>query len=153
MTPAARHIRRETLVSVIINVALSLLFFLLVFGWQNPVSVWGVGELAFDFLPQSFMIALMGTLVPGALTAAKLRKGSLERLPGTTRLPGNLVLRALLLAALSMIAGTALTALLLRASGVEQMAWSSALAIKLVYGGLLALLVTPIGLAAALRSK
>lgn len=153
MITAARHIRRETLVSVIINVALSFLFFLLVFGWQQPVAVWGVGKLVFDFLPQSFMIALMGTLVPGALTAAKLRKGGVERLPGKSRLPASLVLRALLLAALSMIAGTALVALLLRASGVEQMAWPAALALKLVYGGLLALLVTPIGLAAALRSR
>lgn len=153
MTPAAQYIRRETGASIAINVVLSLLFFLLVFGRLGPVPVWGTGKLAFDFLPQSFMIVLMSTLVPGALTAARLRKGGVERLPGTSRLPAGLLSRALLLAVLSMVVGAALVALVLRVAGVEQMAWPSALALKLVYGGLLALLVTPIGLKAALRSR
>ena len=63
------YIRRETLVSMVINGVLSLAFFIAVFGRTSPVALWGMGHWVFDFIPQSFMIALMSTLVPGALTA------------------------------------------------------------------------------------
>lgn len=75
---AQSYIRRETGVSIVINSVLSLLFFFLVFGMDDPIPVWGMGQWVFDFLPQSFMIALMSTLVPGYLTAKKLKAGQLS---------------------------------------------------------------------------
>ena len=39
MIDATTHIRRETRVSIVINAVLSVLFFLLVFGWNGPVRV------------------------------------------------------------------------------------------------------------------
>jgi hypothetical protein len=63
MEPAA-YIRRETAVSIAINVALSATFFIAVFGTGRDVPVWSVGGYVLDFAPQGFMIGLMATLVP-----------------------------------------------------------------------------------------
>ena len=72
------YIRRETRISMAINAMLSLLIFLAVFGLRQPVKSWGVGQWVFDFLPQSFMIALMSVLIPGMLARQKLQKGALR---------------------------------------------------------------------------
>lgn len=95
MTQGA-YIRKETLVSMAINGVLSAVFFLLVFGTAQTVLVWGAGNWVFDFLPQSFMITLMGTLVPGALTARRLKAGEIQPGGHASRLPQSLVLRALM---------------------------------------------------------
>lgn len=100
----------------------------------------------FDFLPQSFMIALMGTLVPGVLTRRKLQAGVVAALPGTTRLPRNLVVRALSLA----VASAALVVAVTFATQQESLAFAVALTLKVAYGALLAALITPLGLRAAL---
>ena len=60
---------RETAISMAINAGLSLAFFLVAFGLAAPIAM---ASFAFDFLPQAFMISLMGSLVPGLL----VRKGS-----------------------------------------------------------------------------
>jgi len=147
------YIRRETLVSMVINGVLSLVFFLLVFGFAQHIPVWGMGNFVFDFIPQSFMISLMSTLVPGALTAKRLGAGALSPSDRPSRLPRSLILRALLLAILSAIVGTAIVAALATASGVAQVEWSAALALKIVYGVILGAFVTPIGLRAALAGR
>ncbi len=72
MMDARDHIKRETRLSITINVVLSLAFFQLVFGFSGMVKVWDVGAYAIDFLTQSLMIALMSTLVPVSLIAKKL---------------------------------------------------------------------------------
>ena len=146
----AAYVRRETLISMAINGTLSLLFFLIVFGRTNPVPVWGPGMWVFDFLPQSFMIALMGTLVPGAITARRLKTGVLQPSAATSRRPRALVLRALLLAMLSAVLGTGLVALLSLAIGLVTLDWTMALVLKVAYGLALAGIVTPVGLWRAL---
>lgn len=152
MTPRTKAwIRRETLISALINTVLSAAFFFLVFGGQEAVSLWGIGQWLFDFIPQSFMIALMSTLVPGALAAKALRAGKLhiDRKAGgpvVDVLPRRLFLRALTLALLSAAGGTALVSAVCAAGGWDALAATSALMLKLAYGALLALLVTPIGL-------
>lgn len=96
------------------------------------------------------MIALMGTLVPGVLTRRKLRAGVVAALPGTTRLPRNLVVRALNLAVASAALGMALVAAVTFATQQESLAFAVALTLKVAYGALLAALITPLGLRAAL---
>lgn len=144
------YIRRETFVSMAINGVLSLVFFLIVFGRASVIPVWGVGNWVFDYLPQSFMIALMSTLVPGALTGKRLRAGALQPSSNTSRLPRSLPLRALLLAIVAAPVGAALVASIAWASGVDALAWTPALAVKVIYGVMLAAIVTPIGLRSAL---
>ncbi|SLK08964.1 hypothetical protein [Novosphingobium mathurense] len=147
-----QYIRRETLVSMTINGVLSLLFFLLVFGIAPSVAVWGIGNWVFDYLPQSFMITLMSTLVPGALTAKRLKAGVLTPSGSASRLPRPLLLRALLMAVVAALLGTTLVAALAGAVGIVTLGWTSALVIKVLYGVALGAVVTPIGLRAALTN-
>lgn len=97
---------RETLISMVINGALSLIFFLIMFDVRAVVPLNLLGP---DFLPQSFMVSLMGSLVPGLL----MRK----RYGGAAR-P---VIRRALLFALAGLIGAGGSALLLCSSLVE---WS-----------------------------
>lgn len=149
MRPEA-YIRRETVVSVAINAALTLAFFLAVFGFRRPVPVWGMGAYVFDFVPQGFMIGLMASLVPGVLVGKALRAGKVTPMAAHSSLPSGLVARSLLMAACGALAGVVISAGLLAASVLEQLPWGAALAGKLVWAVLLALIVTPAGLRAAL---
>jgi hypothetical protein len=151
MSPAGPYVRRETMISVVINVALSLGFFLLLFGRTDPIPVWGLGKYAFDFVPQSFMIALMSTVVPGILAIRRRRAGLVARVESPPRLPRKLLQRALLVALLAVLLGAGLAALILSAIGIDTIAWTPALAFKLLYGGALAIIVTPPTLRAALH--
>jgi hypothetical protein len=145
-----RYILRETLVSVVINVVLTVMFFIAVFGVGRSVAVWGLGAWVFDFVPQSFMIALMSTLVPGVLTARKIASGTLAPSGGRSPLPRRLLPRAALLAVASALLGTALMALLAQIARIETLGFVPALSIKMAYAVTLAVIVTPIGLRAAL---
>jgi len=147
------YIRRETLVSIVINTVLSLAFFVAVFGRARAVPVWGVGHYVFDFGPQAFMIALMATLVPGALAARALRAGRVVPWVGRSRLPASLVLRALLLAGISAALAVAGAGVALRALGATALPYAPALAAKLVFAVALAAIVTPAGLRAALSRR
>jgi hypothetical protein len=149
MTEAQRsYIHRETAIGVAINAALSALFAFVVFGGRALVPV---DEIVLDALPQSFMIALMATLVPTAITRRRLRAGSIAPLPAlTSRLPGHLLLRGLLVAVVAALVGGALHWLLLPRLAPGAWPFLPLLAYKIVYGGALALLVGPIVLRRAL---
>lgn len=150
---AARHIGQQTAISIAINMALSALFFLFLFGGQEFVPVWGVRGLAADFVPQSFMITLMSVLMPGLATERKLRAAQLAPFAYGTRLPRHPGLRALVLAVPAALAGGAAVAALLSLADVDGIAWAPALILKIAYGGLLGGIVTPIGLRAALARR
>ena len=147
------YIRKETLISMAINGVLSAAFFLLVFGMAPSVPAWGVGSWVFDFLPQSFMITLMSTLVPGALTAKRLKAGVVQPGGQASRLPRSLPLRALLLAMLAAAIGTGLVAAVTTLTGIKALDWLPALGVKVIYGIALGAIVTPIGLRAALSDS
>jgi len=153
LTPVAAHIRRETLVSVVINTALTFAFYCLVFGLGRRVPVWGVGAYVFDFIPQAFMIALMATLVPGALARNALRKGLVAPWAGGSRLPRRLWLRALVVAVLSALIAVGGAAVLMTVTGWTMLSPLSALLGKLGFAVGLAVIVTPPGLRAALTPR
>ncbi|MFM6829173.1 MAG: hypothetical protein ACKOVA_02375 [Novosphingobium sp.] len=150
---AIAYIRRETFVSILINTGLSGLFFLAVFGRSGPVPVWGAGGYVFDFGPQGFMIGLMATLVPGVLARKAMRLGRLSTLDGHARLPRGLVLRAMLCGLAGAVAGMAIAAALLAVAGVAMLAWWPAFLVKLVFGAMLAAIVTHAGLKTELVSR
>jgi hypothetical protein len=145
-----RYIRRETAVSIAINCVLSLLFFILVFGLRGSVPVWGVGGWVFDYVPQSFMIAFMSTLVPGVIARKKLRAGSLASIGKTRFLPRSLWLCAVVLAGTAAALGALIAGTTAWASGLTFIPAPAALGIKLAYGGGLAATITPLGLRATL---
>jgi hypothetical protein len=129
-------IARETAISVVINAIISIGFFLLVFSYGPPVPT---SALAPDFLPQTFMVALMGSLVPSLLVGRRNGAGA-----------SGIVRRAFLIA---------IGALLIAGGGAFATAYSAdamlssrvALAIKAVFGALLAAIVTPIAVRATLQ--
>lgn len=146
----AAYIRRESLVSMVINGVLSALAFTVVFGGLTRVPLWGAGNWVFDFLPQGFMIALMATLVPGFLASRKVKAGSLAADGPSSRLPAARFPRALVLALVSAAAGTSAVALLALLSGANDLGATAALVSKIAFGAGLAAIVTPLGLKAEL---
>lgn len=147
------YVRRETAISAVINAAFSALFFWLVFGGVDPVPLWGRGNWVFDFVPQGFMVALMSTLVPGALAAKALRAGAIHAAGRGNGLPGALIPRALVLAVGAAALGTAVMAVITVLSGVAELRATTAAAVKVGYGAALALLVTPLALRRALAHR
>lgn len=148
------YIRKETAISMIINAMISAGFVWAMFGARSSAPIWGPGGVAFDFVPQTFMVSLMCALVPTLLTRSRVRSGAIfaiDRPP--PRLPRNVAMRSLLLAVVGMtiLAGLATAALAL--SGMGRMDFWPLAAIKVLYGALVALIVTPIALRAALRDE
>jgi hypothetical protein len=133
------YLLRETAISAAINGVLSALAFYALFGRSVDVPVWGLGGLAFDFVPQSFAVALMGTLVPGLLAAVHLRRT--HQIAVSTR---RLVARAVITAAIAAALAGGVAAIILRFCRFEPLDFYTALPVKVSYGVLLALIVTSV---------
>jgi hypothetical protein len=68
----------------------------LVFGGRTFIEAAGPRGFAVDFLPQTFMVTFMSTLIPTWLTRRRVRAGLIQKLPApVSRLPRSLILRAL----------------------------------------------------------
>jgi hypothetical protein len=149
LTPEQRsYVRKESAISVAINAALSAVFAFIVFGGPAYATV---EDIAFDAFPQSFMIALMSTLVPTAITRQRLRAGTVQPLAGGAGfLPNNLILRALIVAAGAALVGGALHWLLLPSLAPPLWAFAAVLIYKVAYGALLATAIAPFILRRAL---
>ncbi|MFN3551614.1 MAG: hypothetical protein ACK4UL_00785 [Novosphingobium meiothermophilum] len=150
---ASAYIRRETLISIAVNVVLSAGFFLAVFGLRGPVPVWGSGGYVLDFGPQGFMIGLMATLVPGLLARKARTAGKVMAMDGASALPGAIAVRAILCGLIGAAVGVAASAIPLRAIAVPALDWLTALIAKLLFGAMLAFTVTPAGLRAELIKR
>ena len=137
------NIARETAISIAFNMAFTAAFFAAMFGFSDPVPIGGAGGLAADFLPQSFMVALMGGLVPSLIVRAKLGL----RVPSVAKVVVQSFVRALL----AMVATAAAAALLVTATGSTALPPMTALLIKLGFAAVLAAIVTPLALKRLLR--
>lgn len=141
-------VRRETAISIAINMVLSAAAFLLLFGYGGVVPVAGLHGLAVDILPQALIVAIMGSLVPGLLTRRRLRGRAVAPREGTARLP--LAARALLVGLGVMVVAGGGAWLACRSSDVASMTAAAALSIKVLFGGAVALIVTPSAVRSAL---
>ena len=146
----SRYIIVETLIGMVINAAISAGFAFFVFGARDEVGLWGADGLALDFVPQTFMVALMSALVPSLLTRRRVAAGAIHARGTPSPLPRNLLLRALLLALLAtiLLGGGATIILAFLLSG--PVAFGILLPFKIAYGALVSALVTPLALRAAL---
>ena len=134
-------VRRETAISVAINVAMSGAVFIGMFGTGGSIPVDGWGGFAADFLPQAGAVGLMGSLIPGLLTRRRVRRGEI---PAAVGRDGSPVLEHALLAALFAAAGFGGIAMLCFTNfGPETLAFPPALAIKLCFGACVAFAMTP----------
>lgn len=146
-----RYIRTETIFSVVGSTVVNVLFFLLVFGAKGPIEVWGVGKYAFDFVPQSFMTALICVWLPGAITRKRLANGAVVYLLGPRPRPASLILRGLLYGNIALGLGAGAISAALFLSGLNEVNWLGGFVFKLAYGAIVAAIVTPVGLHAVLR--
>lgn len=144
-------VRRETAIGVVASMVAGTIAFLVVFGWGKPVPVRGLSGFAVDFLPQTFMIVLMGSLVPGLLTARRVRTGKIAALSGARRI--SVVARSVIVAlsAMAVFGGGALAASML--SGATVLDARAAFLLKLAYSGCIALAITPSAVVASLRRR
>lgn len=129
---------RESTISVAINMALSGVFFVAFFGTRGPHPA---TSMAADFVPQSFMVALMATLIPALLVGRK--RGAR---------PGPIAGRAMLFSVGAAVVGGGSLSLIFINSAAT-LSFQTALAFKIAYGGLLASIVTPPALLLLLRSN
>jgi hypothetical protein len=153
MSHLRKYIRTETALSVVGSTVVSGLFFLLVFGNSGPLRVWGVGAYAFDFIPQSFFTALLCTWLPGFLTRKRLASGSLAWLPIQQVSVTSVLVRGLKYAMLTLLIGAGGVAASLYLAGAQEFQWAPGLILKLCFGAVLAVIITPIGLRAMLRKS
>ncbi len=147
----AHYILRETIISVIINTALSCIFFFLQFHSLTSICWTGHGGLVRDSLPQTFAISLMSVLVPTLITRRRAIRETLP-MPAIPRriTPSNVFLRAVGAAAMIAFCGFAATYVVCghETSGIS---FRSALAFKCAYGAAIALIVTPLAVGMALH--
>jgi hypothetical protein len=145
-----RYIIVETLIGMAINAAISAGFAFFVFGGRAAVGLWGTDGLALDFVPQTFMVALMSALIPSLLTRRRVAAGAIHARGAPSLLPRNLLLRALLLALLAttLLGGGATMILAVLLSG--PVPFAALLPFKIAYGALVSALITPLALQAAL---
>ena len=131
-------IRRETAISVVINMAISAAFFVAMFGTGGPVAI---DRLALDCVPQAFMVALMGSLVPGLLASRRLGAGR----------PGHVALGAVATAMLAALIGGGGIWLLASAAPSASLPYGQSFALKIAFGGVVAAIATPLAIKRVLR--
>jgi hypothetical protein len=150
-TSYRRYIAIETAISIVINVAISALFMLAVFGGATSIDLWGRRGLALDFVPQTFMISAMSILVPTLLTRRRIRAGVLvRRTPPPPPILRHLTARIILLALFFTLTLGGIGILALALTWTGPLRFWQAFPIKLLYGAMVALIATPVGLSIAL---
>jgi hypothetical protein len=134
----AAVIAREAAISAVINAAISAGFYLALFHGLAAVPVAGVGGFAFDFVPQSFMVALMGALVPGLLALRPIAAAGLA-VPARSRV----VAQAFGFAVLAALIGAGIA---LSLSAPATIGFATGLLVKIAYGAALGATVTALAL-------
>ena len=96
------YVRREVIICIIANVTISFAIALAVLHGAPAMPVWAMGGVAFGFVPQTFLIGFMITLIVSMIARSKLRSGKVP--PMTSfypeligKVPTIPVVRALLL--------------------------------------------------------
>jgi hypothetical protein len=137
----SRYILRESVVSALINAAISAGFFAAFFAGIPSIPVWGVGNYAFDFVPQTFAVALMSALVPCLLARTGKTKAAVAPSFRSSSVP-EIVIRALSWAVAAVLVAAGATAIALHLSGLVEIEAGPAFAFKLIYGAVLGGIVT-----------
>ncbi len=150
------YILVETILSVLINMALSAFFVILVFGHDHLIELWGWHSWAVDLVPQTIMISAMSTIVPTFFTRRRTASGRISRCttpPFRFPMPRRLFVRAMLLSVLItlFIGGAALLLSMLFWKGPIQ--FGTLLALKLAYGAVVAVVSTVLALSIALYDR
>ncbi len=151
MTAAQRrYLRIETGIGATISAVLSGVFVALLFSGRAGVPVAGIDGLIVDALPQTFMIALMSSLVPTLLTRRRVRRGAVAPIARTSRWPRSVAIRiAAITIGATLLAGGLHAALLPLTPQVWPLA--TVFSAKVAYGAVLGAIVARIAVVVALR--
>jgi hypothetical protein len=131
-------LRKEALLAIPINAAVSAVFFLIVFGWSAVATT----ALAIDFLPQTMGMTALGIIVPSIVTLKKIAAGKVTP-AGPRPTLGRLILifPAAVVTATVVFGGIA--ALLLTGLANTVLTPWVAVALKAAYGGFVGFVMTP----------
>ena len=148
-TPSQRrYIATETAISVVINTVISIGFAYFTFRGLSRIAT---AALIPDAVPQSFMIALMSTVVPALLARKRVLAGTIEPVEHpTVRLARSLPIRASLVALIAAAAGFVMHYALLTTFAPGGLTLNATITFKAVYGATLAAIITPALLPVAL---
>lgn len=153
-TDARSIVLRETLISTIPNAVVSAGFVWLVFGGQPRIGLWGMGGLAFDLVPTTFMLTLMTTIALTLLIRRRLRAQP-QAVPragaAPLRLPANPVLRGIVLGLGLLLAFVPLSVLVLAAIWQADWPFAQVLIFKIAYGVLVGWAATALVVTAVMR--
>jgi hypothetical protein len=148
------YIRRATATSLLINVTISAVMTWVMFSRSPVIFAWGMHGFALDFLPHTFMISLMSILAPGFAARKDLAAGRITAMPNAHSIwPDTLRLRGFIwaiMATLALVGSSIATVVLFH---VTKLSFHELLIIKILYGALATLLVTPVGLRATLATQ
>lgn len=150
MASHSAYIRKETVISMAINAVISAAFTWAVFGGQQVAPMWTSGGVTADLLPQTFMVSVMSALVPTLLTRKRRRAGVISYDDRASRIPGNVLVRAIGIALVATIVLVGLAAAAIAASGIEWIGVPMLFPAKIAYGAIVASIVTPLALRAEL---
>lgn len=142
MNAASATVRTQTLISIAISMAVSAGFFLAVFGQAPLIAVRTPAGLAVDFVPQTLGAGFMAALMPALIVRAQMT-GAIpaSSLPSITAI----IRRAVALAVLGL-GLAAIVIALLWFGPLSALSWGTALTLKMGYGGLIGLIITPAAL-------
>ena len=128
------HAGREILLGALISALFSIGFVFLIFGGARQIAS---RSLMWDAVPQSFMIVLMASLVPGLFARAKIASGVLRTGSGNSPSVKWIVTRALFFALITAALALACHALVLPIVAPQGAVFTHVLIFKLVYGAML----------------
>lgn len=153
-----RYLKIETAINAFVNAVISALFAWLFFRNVPVVPLWGEMGMAVDLIPTVFMITLVPAIPMSLVTRRRVRSrivAPIDRrdFPMLSLLPGNVVLRAILLALAATIVLVPLTVTILWVLGIFEMGFAPFVAFKIAYGVLVSLVTTPVVLLAALSDR
>ena len=134
----AALLRQEKVMAIVMNGLISIGFFFLVFGWHPASS----RALALDFLPQSFGVTFLGSLVPSLITYGRISRG---KVVAAGPVPGKLghLFRIVMAALLAIVVFGGAAALLTIRFAPPNVDPLPALIVKTIYGASLGRLMTP----------
>ena len=142
-----RYLITETAISIAINVLLSEAFAWLVFHRAHAIAAPAIVR---DAIPQTFIVAFMGSLVPSLIARSRLRSGLVAQFPSRIPFIRNPFVRAVILALIATVIGVTVSAILIPVVWPQGMNFGTTLWMKGIYGALVAALITPLAVSSAL---
>ncbi len=154
MKSRSSYIRTETIISICINTVLSLGFVFFVFHGQARIPVLGAHGIVSDLVPQTFMVTLMGCLIPGLLTRKRLLAGDLAWLDHGLEIGvGQVVVTAFIAAIVVTVVIVGICWTLLPHVIAGGLSFGHLVIAKVIFGASLAAFMTPWAIRRLLRSR